>query len=259
MKKILLLISLFYFPYIYAQTNTWVEYNESFNTDIPFVREALLQVHKDNAIYISKLSTKKQLILDDIVIQNRNKQLGSNSDSSERVIFKNSNTTDKYYLNNIKSGDFYFTGKVGGKEFLIKDGYALNWQISTETKTIANYKTYKATTKFRGRVWEAWFAPDLAYPYGPWKLHSLPGLILEVYDDSKTYNYVATKIYRNEQVINFNENDLPKVSFKKFTELEQEFYDNFFNTPIDSRFQESSKRSESKSQEFDFEWETETK
>lgn len=59
----------------------------------------------------------------------------------------------------------------------------LDWKISKETKTIAGYRTIKATTTInfnssnRGEI-TAWFTPKLPFSYGPFGLSGLPGLIL---------------------------------------------------------------------------------
>lgn len=73
------------------------------------------------------------------------------------------------------------------------------WSISEETKEISGYQCLKATTKYRGREWEAWFAPEIPIPDGPWKLCGLPGLILEAYDTHKDYCFTATSIFKNPE------------------------------------------------------------
>lgn len=66
------------------------------------------------------------------------------------------------------------------KPVVVKDTLGnINWQISAEYKRIGPYKCQKATGLFRGRTYEAWFAPDIPIPSGPHKLGGLPGLILE--------------------------------------------------------------------------------
>ena len=54
------------------------------------------------------------------------------------------------------------------------------WKLTNETQTIIGYKCQKATCRFRGRDFIAWFAPAVPVKRGPWKFGGLPGLILKV-------------------------------------------------------------------------------
>ena len=72
-----------------------------------------------------------------------------------------------------------------------------NWQLYDETRTIMGYLCQKATTRFRGRDFVAWFAPEIPISNGPWKFGGLPGLILKVYDTDKHFVFEAIKIERH--------------------------------------------------------------
>ncbi|WP_342328808.1 GLPGLI family protein [Pedobacter sp. FW305-3-2-15-E-R2A2] len=61
----------------------------------------------------------------------------------------------------------------------------INWNISSDTSTISGLKCQKATARFKGRDYTAWFCPDLPFQSGPWKLNGLPGLIVEAQDAKK--------------------------------------------------------------------------
>ena len=77
-----------------------------------------------------------------------------------------------------------FTSKRLVTNYLVEDpAYTIDWNITQDTMGIEGMTCYKATAKFRGRNWTAWFNPDLPFQSGPWKLHGLPGLIVDARDD----------------------------------------------------------------------------
>ncbi|WP_167358374.1 GLPGLI family protein [Chryseobacterium culicis] len=71
------------------------------------------------------------------------------------------------------------------------------WIITDSIKTSNNFQVQKAITKFGGRIWIAWFSKDIPIPYGPHKFNGLPGLIIELYDVKKDYNF---KVIKTEKI-----------------------------------------------------------
>ena len=73
------------------------------------------------------------------------------------------------------------------------------WTLHQDTSTIAGYMCQKATTRFRGRNYIAWFTPEIPISNGPWKFGGLPGLILKVYDEDRLFTFECAKIeyFRN--------------------------------------------------------------
>lgn len=65
----------------------------------------------------------------------------------------------------------------------------LPWKITKETDTILTYTCHKATLKFRGRDYIAWFTTDIPLNDGPWKFSGLPGLILKVEDTQQLFSF----------------------------------------------------------------------
>lgn len=80
------------------------------------------------------------------------------------------------------------------KYYVYKDFVNLNWNLVAEFKDISGYKCQKATTKFRGRNYEAWFTSEIPLSFGPWKFGGLPGLILEIYDQTGEVYFSAKHI-----------------------------------------------------------------
>ena len=93
------------------------------------------------------------------------------------------------------------------------------WIIQDSVKQVLGYNCQLAITHFRGRLWYAWFTPDIPINNGPWKLGGLPGLITEAYDSQDYYHYTLTGIQTNNlEPVTFY-NYWEKV-FEKTTRLE---------------------------------------
>jgi len=89
-----------------------------------------------------------------------------------------------------------------------------NWVIEKDTRTILGHTAQKATTSFRGRDYEAWFAQDIPIPDGPYKFHGLPGLILEISSKDGKYKYLAYELKINKTSNDFKIEKL-KLKYKK--------------------------------------------
>lgn len=64
-----------------------------------------------------------------------------------------------------------------------------NWKLSDETKKIGPYSVKKAVCEYGGRTWNAWYAPELSFPYGPYVFHGLPGLVVDIADTENDYHF----------------------------------------------------------------------
>lgn len=98
------------------------------------------------------------------------------------------NTTDitESYLFKLLDEEFQEIRQLVSDRYIIDiDFPEQDWAIEDETREIGGYLCQKATTRFKGRDYTAWFTTELPFSYGPWKLHGLPGLILEAYDNKK--------------------------------------------------------------------------
>ncbi|GEM63427.1 GLPGLI family protein [Sphingobacterium faecium] len=103
-------------------------------------------------------------------------------------------TSDNIYLNE-KESSLYINKNFNRNNYLIKEALEkINWKIEQETKEILGYVCQKATGICKGRLYTAWFTTDIPASLGPWKLHGLPGLILEAYDARQWIKFTCTNV-----------------------------------------------------------------
>ena len=73
----------------------------------------------------------------------------------------------------------------------------IDWKLENEEKKIKGIRCLKATCRFGGRDWTAWYAPEYAMPYGPYLFNGLPGLIMQVVDKKKNFAFKFKGIEKN--------------------------------------------------------------
>ena len=95
----------------------------------------------------------------------------------------------------------YKTKTISMREIVMSDIFiseealpVIEWELHDESKVIEGYQCFMATSLFRGRNYEIWYAPEIPISDGPWKFYNLPGLIIEAKDDSGRYSFKATEI-----------------------------------------------------------------
>lgn len=76
---------------------------------------------------------------------------------------------------------------------------SIEWSMMSGDTILLGYKCEKASTRFRGKTWTAWFTPDIPISEGPWKLHGLPGLILLAEDSCGDFAFSAKAIERTQK------------------------------------------------------------
>lgn len=104
------------------------------------------------------------------------------------------------YLVDKESNTFIKKTLFFNELFFVHFAQDSNWTLINETKTVGDYRCYKATLKrsivLDGKLKDyqviAWFSPELPYEFGPKEFGGLPGLILELQDDKVTF--MASKI-----------------------------------------------------------------
>lgn len=114
---------------------------------------------------------------------------------------------------------------IDKKEVLYSEIFPkIEWKIKEENKNISNYNCTQAITNYRGRNYIAWFTTDLPSGLGPWKFNNLPGAILQVYDETNSFSWSASKINftTNSDILNIDKS-LRKLTLKQFVNENEEY------------------------------------
>ncbi len=95
------------------------------------------------------------------------------------------------------------------------------WELADGERTILGYACRRARCTFRGRSYEAWYAPEIAVSSGPWKFGGLPGLILAIRDDAGVLDLEATGVEQRVEPIRMTDRNYMKTNRKKYLDLKQ--------------------------------------
>jgi len=163
-----------------------------------------------------------------LIADSLNKKFGNTDnrhiDMTGQVVKRKMNVDENENFINIKFG--YYSFKTTDK---------INWHISGETRQVQQYTLQKATTKFGGRSWVAWFGREIPFNEGPYKFSGLPGLVFEIYDTGK--NFIYTLVKSRELPVSFPTEDFLESNFGNkaipITEKQrQKLLTEFFNDPF---------------------------
>jgi len=135
-------------------------------------------------------------------------------DGISEQIFKNRNTGNIIMINT--AGDIGFDWYKG-----IDELSTFNWAIEPDTAEIFNYSCQKASLRFRGRNYEAWFAPQIPINDGPWKFFGLPGLILKIKDTDNQFDFecIGIEYLNTPYPITIPENKYFECNWKDYNKV----------------------------------------
>lgn len=102
-------------------------------------------------------------------------------------IKKPASTTDYFFF--VKENKFFVKERLLSSYLVEEEPQKISWQLTKDTANFSGISCQKATARFKGRNWIAWYAPAYPFHTGPWKLNGLPGLIIEAYDEKKEVQF----------------------------------------------------------------------
>ena len=220
----------------------------------PIYMKATLLIENNSSLYVVNPKDVRYKKSDSITFSKEKNTYTKYSYSTNKNNF--------YLLKNSKNQSIQHTSGNNTKFLIEEKIYPFNWQITEESKKIGNFLCRKATTYFRGRNYIAWYSVKLPINAGPWKFSGLPGLIIEIYDDKKTFYWGLKKIkypYSGNFEIKIpNKNTYSQIDLKKYVSIkEKNSFD--FSKRLNSKLSKGSKIQDMKIKrngiELVYEWE----
>ena len=104
----------------------------------------------------------------------------------------------------------------------------MEWtMVEDSTANVLGYECIMAESDYHGRHWKAWFTPEIPMPFGPWKLHGLPGLILKA-EANGGFLFTATGLEYSDRTITpmYLTEKYAKVDRKKALENSEYYVNN---------------------------------
>lgn len=158
--------------------------------DKPYTENMLLVIGKNASAYTSYDKINNQIAMQQQIQEQMKNQAGSGNMSINIKSQGNKPTSSLDYFYFAKENKFFVKERVFNNYLLEEEIPKINWKITKDTTSLSGVHCQKATGYFKGRNWIAWFAPELPFQSGPWKLNGLPGLIIEAYDEKKEVQFL---------------------------------------------------------------------
>jgi len=203
-----------------------IEYTVNFNNYVPISKKGILIPYlKENK------SNYYEIPLDE---DSKQKDDTNDSEINETIVIGKKNVIKRNFTNlNTNKLSSTETITFDNSLYLVTEALPkLDWDLShPDTLKIGTYMCNKATTSFRGRNYIAWYTNDIPITFGPWKFHGLPGLILDMYDQTHKYEWIVTKITKktiNEKILNQDKHDV-NIGLKAFVALREEVFNKKMN------------------------------
>ncbi|SFG78871.1 GLPGLI family protein [Pedobacter insulae] len=159
--------------------------------DKPYTENMLLVIGKNASVYTSYDKINRNLEMERQIQEQLKNQAGSGSMKitigSPLAPNKQTNPLDYFFF--ASENKFFTKERIFNNYLVEEEAPKINWKITKDTANFSGVKCQKAIANFKGRTWTAWFAPDMPFQSGPWKLNGLPGLIIEAVDQTGTVKF----------------------------------------------------------------------
>lgn len=192
----------------------------------PVAETMMLEVGKRHSLFYSYTEhVKDSVLLDDMV------KGASRDEITKHAQQYGSGVITWRIYKNYPAGKVTTLDKLGMSKFRCEEkNEQPQWTLLTDTATILSYRCHKATCRFKGRTYEAWYTPEIPRSEGPWKLCGLPGLMLKAKDSRNNYVFECTGVEqcRNHPPLLLSGGTFESINRKALNKL----YERYTKDPI---------------------------
>ena len=225
--KIISALFLFFGLMISAQNNRVIyEYKfapDSTKIDTIKTEWMYLDINKKGSKFYSKSTFESDSIVQESVKKQMSSGMKSVSISRSRIGGEINYEVEKTYPDYKTS----LVSSIGNDTYKVSEDRKIDWKMSSEKKKIGEFETQKATTNFAGRNWTAWFTTDVPIQDGPYKFSGLPGLIVEISDQTGSHKMELKGLKKitetQQEELNTQGKDIPFLK-KKPIEVNRQQY-----------------------------------
>ena len=182
-----------------------------------------LDINKKGSKFYSKSTFESDSIVQESVKKQMSSGMKSVSISRSRIGGEINYEVEKTYPDYKTS----LVSSIGNDTYKVSEDRKIDWKMSSEKKKIGEFETQKATTNFAGRNWTAWFTTDVPIQDGPYKFSGLPGLIVEISDQTGSHKMELKGLKKitetQQEELNTQGKDIPFLK-KKPIEVNRQQY-----------------------------------
>ncbi|NBA87202.1 GLPGLI family protein [Emticicia sp. CRIBPO] len=227
MKSIIFVLLFIFIHFESSSQNYQVTYDITFspnsnNLNYRSKEKGLLIISNNRE---SVFVTENFLIVDSLLIQMDEKDLDPYSELDN---FRK--TSSKNFFKTYIKKDYEKKGTetfqlLGISQYKYDQNNYLKWDLHSDTLKLNNMICHKATTKYAGRQYVAWFTTEIPIPDGPFKFYGLPGMIVKISDTENHFNFELVsfeKVVKIKISRPYLYNEAIEVSQKEFIKLQNE-------------------------------------
>ena len=183
----------------------------------------ILEIGKKTSLFYSYTN----YVADSVYMADRRNGVSQSVINEHLQQFGSGKISWEIYKNYKGSGNTILLDKLGMARYKCEESAQVPiWNLIPDTLTVIGYVCQKAITNYKGRIWTAWYTPEIPIQEGPWKLCGLPGLILKAEDNQHTYNFEANgleQIHHPHNIL-YKGNKYEPITRKNLNKLYTRYY-----------------------------------